>query len=214
MGAKAHQLGRLIASCDNVVWYDYKGNGVNPWNLYQEEDKNFTPYHFNRRFAGAVGKGICENTILPIGSKSDKTLKEQQVEISKWCNKLYPSMFVYPLHESVELTRSVFKTKKEIFIIPPIDQLFNRFMKTSYYYFASSDNKHITIGDLFNHNRTAIKEHLELKINELKTSITKDVYVVNNVDNLLHQNNFKHLCKHFDLDFNFDCFAAVKSVIN
>lgn len=214
MGAGAHQLGRLIATCNNVVWYNYKGNGTNPWNSYQEKDKNFTPYHFNRRFAGAVGKGVCENTIPPIGSKSNKTLKEQQAEISKWCNKLYPNMFVYPLHESVDLTRSIFKTKKEIFIIPTIDQLFERFMKTSYYYFASPNDKKITVGDLFSHNKDAIKEHLELKIHELKTNITKDVYVVNNVSKLLLQDNFEHLCKHFNLDFNFDSFTAVKNMIN
>ena len=31
MGSKGHQIGRLIASCSNVRWYDHKWNGPTPW---------------------------------------------------------------------------------------------------------------------------------------------------------------------------------------
>ena len=30
MGAKGHQIGRLIASCDNVAWYNNRKNGEHP----------------------------------------------------------------------------------------------------------------------------------------------------------------------------------------
>ena len=53
MGAKGHQMGRLLASCDNVAWYNTKGNGEHPWLPYTEmygKDLNFTKYHWNRCF--------------------------------------------------------------------------------------------------------------------------------------------------------------------
>mgnify|MGYP000888761344 CR=1 FL=1 len=214
MGAKAHQLGRLISSCKNVKWYDYHGNGSNPWDLYNEKDANFTKFHFNRRFNGAIGKGICEKTILPVGSKSKLDLHTQKIEINKWCKKLSPNKFVYPLHEPVELTRKIFDSQSEIFIIPDLEDVFQRFMKTSYHYFADANNKNITMGDMFNHDKEKIKAYLRNKIEDLSDNLNQNVFVVKDVAEVLDQSRFELLCKHFNLDFNLDSFSAVKNVIN
>jgi len=214
MGAKAHQLGRLIASCDNVLWYNYKGNGTNPWEFYNEKDAGFTKFHFNRRFAGATGHGVCSKTIIPIGSKNDAPINEQCSIINMWCETISPKNFVYPLHEPVKLTRKIFLNSKEIFIIPDLDIVFERFMKTSYHYFISGEKKDTTIGKQFNYDTTAIKESLKNKIIDLKDNYNKNVYVVNDVKDMLDKTKFKELCKHFDLDFNLECFTAVKSIIN
>lgn len=215
MGAKVHQLGRLIASCDNVVWYDYKGNGNYPWEPYAEKkDQGFTKFHFNRRFAGALGHGICSKTITPVGSKSDTTINEQRAMIQLWCKKLYPNKFVYPLHEPVKITRNIFPNSKEIFIIPELEKTYQRFLQTTYNYFPNAKQKDKTIGDMFNHDKSAIKEHLSNKIIELENNLNDNVYVVNDVKDMLDKTKFQELCKHFDLDFNLECFTAVKSIIN
>ena len=36
MGSMGHRVGRLIASCTNILWYDHKGNGVVPWETCSE----------------------------------------------------------------------------------------------------------------------------------------------------------------------------------
>ncbi len=213
-GAGGHMLGRLICSCDDVSWYDYEGNGKNPWEPYAEKDSGFTKFHFNRRFKGALGNGVCPKTIIPVGSKSNSIISEQQAIIKLWCKKIYPNKFVYPMHENVYLTRKIFPNSKEIFIIPDLDKTYQRFLQTTYNYFPDANNKNKTVGDLFNHDKSAIKEHLSNKINELKNNLNSNVYVVNDVKDIVNKDNFLDLCKHFDLHFNFDSFTAVKSIIN
>ncbi len=213
-GAGGHQLGRLIATCDNVVWYDHDGNGSNPWILYDEPDPRFTKFHFNRRFKGATGNGVCEKTIIPVGSKSTKNLQDQKKIINDWKEKLAPNNFVYTLHEPVDIVRNIFGANKEIFIIPDIEFLYERFMKYSYYYFVDPKDKSYTLGDKLQHDKNKIYKFLQDKIVQLENSITENTFVVNNVKDMLDQTNFKKLCTHFDLDFNLDRFAAVKTIIN
>ena len=54
MGAKGHQIGRLLASCDNVAWYNNQANGEHPDAYIEKElygvDNHFTKYHWNRHF--------------------------------------------------------------------------------------------------------------------------------------------------------------------
>ena len=58
MGSKGHQIGRLISSCDNVAWYDHRGNGAHPWlpcsGILNAE---LSKFHYDRRFA--------DNTTVP-----------------------------------------------------------------------------------------------------------------------------------------------------
>lgn len=213
-GARGHQLGRLIATCDNVVWYDYEGNGVDPWILYNEPDPRFTKFHYNRRFKGATGKGVCEKTIIPVGSKSKVPLEEQKNIINDWKTKLNPNNFIYTLHEPVDVVRDIFGKQKEIFIIPDIDFLYDRFMQTSYYYFVDPTNKEFTLGDKLEHSETKIRDFLHSKICDLENNITENTFVIKDVSDMLIEKNFLKLCNHFNLDFNFDGFTAVKSVIN
>lgn len=214
MGAKGHQLGRLVASCNDVLWYDHDRNGRTPWEPYNDVDVNFTKFHFNRRFNGAVGYGICEKTIPPILSKSDQTLEYQKQQIELWSNKLSPNKFVYPLHDSVNDVRLVCNTWREIFIIPDIDKCLDRYMRTTAKYFVRSDDKTFTYGDYYSNDEQLIREHIIDKVQDLKNNITENVFVINDVRELLDINNFKKLCYHLELDFNFDSFSAVQRMIN
>ena len=214
MAAKVHQLGRLVASCDNVVWYDYPKNGKTPWEYYNDVDVKFTKYHFNRRFKGATGKGLCSKTIDRVGSKTNNSIEHQQQHIQEWSKRLSPNMFVYPHHESVLLSRQIFTNSKEIFIIPDLDSCVDRFMETSIHYFVDPQDKEFTYGDLFLNNKEWVRKHLQSKIKDLKDNVNKDVFVVYNVLDMLEENNFKKLCEHIELDFNLECFAAVKSIID
>jgi hypothetical protein len=213
-GAGGHQLGRLIATCNNVVWYDYEGNGVAPWILYKQSDPRFSKFHFNRRFKGAIGNGVCEKTIIPVGSKSNLNLQNQKKIIHEWKEKLVPNNFVYTLHEPVDIVRNIFGTHKEVFIIPDIEFLYERFMKTSYYYFIDPKDKLYTMGDKLGHDKNKIYDFLQDKISQLENNITQNTFVVNNVKDMLDETKFQELCKHFDLDFNLDRFTAVKSIID
>ena len=214
MGAKAHQLGRLIASCNDVVWYDHVRNGNNPWEPYNDVDVMFTKFHFNRRFYGSKSKGICDKMIPPVGSKTKELLEKQQEDIRHWCKKLYPNKFVYPVHDEVSMIRKIFNTNREVFIIPDLEKCFERWMKTSINYFVFAEHKDYTYGDLFSYNKKHIKMHLESAIQNLKDNVNKNVFVVNDVEDMLDEKNFKKLCKHLKLDFNLDSFTAVKNMIN
>ena len=213
-GAGGHKLGRLIATCDNVLWYDYKGNGSAPWILYGENDHNFTKFHFNRRFAGATGKGVCEKTIIPVGSKSKLSLDFQREIIQEWKMQLFPNNFIYTLHEPVDVMRNIFGKHKEVFIIPDIKFLFERFMQTSYHYFIDPANKEYTLGDKLEHDAKKIHNFLEAKIKNLEDNVKENTFVVYDVKDMLDENNFLKLCEHLDLDFNLDSYNAVKSIID
>lgn len=212
MGAKVHQLGRLIASCSNVVWYNHNKNGVYPWNRYTADEK-FTPFHFNRRFAGASEQGFCNNSLYKIGINNDNSLHEQAEYVSAWCSRIAPNYFVYPTHEPVEVCRQVFKHSKEVFVIPDIDTCVDRFMKTSINYFVSASDKSYTFGDMFLHRKENIREHIKSKCNNLKQNLNSSVYVVEDVNTLKDKDTFKKMCRFLELDFDDDYFK-VRNFIN
>lgn len=214
MGAKGHQLGRLIASCNDVLWYDHKVNGKFPWEPYNESRDGFTRFHFNRRFVNAIGKEICDHTILPVLSRSKLPIKEQQQEIKKWCQRLFPNKFVYPLHDKVQDVRELFKNSREIFIIPDLEFCTERYMKTTLNYYIHPDDKKFTFGDRFNYDKDLIRQHLYEKILDLQNNIKNTTFVVNDVNDMLKETNFISLCDHLELDFNFDNFTAVQRMIN
>lgn len=201
MGAKVHQLGRLIASCSNVVWYDHKQNGNYPWDCYTA-DKFFTPFHFNRRFAGAKVNGFCENSLYKIGINNPNSLLEQAEYISNWSNVIAPAYFVYPTHESAEVCRQVFKGSKEVFVIPNIDNCVERFMKTSINYFVEASNKNYTFGDMFLYSEENVREYIKSKCSNLEQNLNSNVYVVEDVNTLKDKDTFKKMCKFLEIDFN------------
>ena len=211
MGAKVHQLGRLIASCSNVVWYNHDKNGNNPWNAYTADEK-FTPFHFNRRFAGASESGFCKNSLYKIGVNNNKSLEEQAEYIGTWNNYIAPNYFVYPTHEPVEVCRQVFKYSKEVFIIPDVDACVDRFMQTSINYFVSASDKSYTFGDMFFNSKENVRKHIQSKCNNLEQSLNSNVYVVEDVNTLKDKDTFKKMCKFLELDFNDNYYNVVEFI--
>lgn len=222
MAAKGHAVGRLIASCKNVKWYDHYRNGKFPWEHYSA-DKNFTPFHFNRRFDGAVGNGVCENTVPPVLDMAEKNQYNYDADqIQKWKTKLYPFNFVYPLHSELDCARYFFKPAKHLVIIPSdIDRLVERFVKTTYNYYVNSQNKNFTYKDYYENksNQTGISAHtlieqdLLAKITNLKTNTTCSDFVIEDILDLFDRERFISLCDKFDLIFDESCYDQVLSFL-
>ena len=58
MASKGHQIGRLLASCSNVLWYNHEGNGSVPWEPCNGIlNAELSKFHYDRRFA--------DNTTIP-----------------------------------------------------------------------------------------------------------------------------------------------------
>jgi hypothetical protein len=212
MGAKGHIAGRLLATCNNVAWYDHILNGKNPWNAYNDPNDNFTLFHFSRRFYGAIGEGICSKTVPPvleIAKRSNTNYTKSS--IITWKKNLYPLHFVYPTHSKLSSTRSFFSPAKHLIIIPNnIDDLVDRFIKTSFYYFIDLRDKTKTFKDKYEiisketnqPIRKCIEQDLLKIIDEYNTSKTDSDTCINNVDNLLDLDYFLTVIKQLGLEFN------------
>jgi hypothetical protein len=212
MGAKGHIAGRLLATCNNVAWYDHSPNGKNPWNEYTDINDNYTLFHFTRRFRGAVGKGVCSKAIPPVLEIADRlNLQYDKNSIIKWKKDLYPLHFVYPIYDKLSSTRSFFAPAKHLVIIPDnLDNLVDRFIKTSFYYYIHPKDKTITFKHKYEAmskktNRTVrecIEHDLQETITEFKINKTDSDTCINNVDNLLDLDYFVTVINQLNLDFN------------
>lgn len=208
MGAKVHQLGRLIASCSNVVWYDHKQNGNYPWEPYTA-DKTFTPFHFNRRFKDAKENGVCNSSLFKIGSSNNLSIAEQTEYISDWSEKINPKHFVYPTHESVELCRQIFKNSKEVYIIPDTEDCVERFMKTSINYFVDPNDKDFTFRDLFQNDIDFVRQHIKSKCDNLVKNLSADVFIIEDTNELKDKHTFVKVCDFLEIDFADDYYKVV-----
>jgi len=215
MGAKGHIAGRLLASCDNVSWYDYNRNGNNPWEPYSNDRPNFTLFHFNRRFAGAVGNGICDKTVPPVLDMAEKnTYKKQSYQdIVEWKQKLFPNNLLYPLHSDLDKAHNFFINSKFLVILPTdIDALVDRFMQTSANYFVNSKNKTYTFLDHYG-DANNVKTALENKIQNFKDNILETDIVINSVDELFDYNFFEDICNKLDIQINYNHYKKVKQFV-
>lgn len=223
-GGKGHIAGRLISTCNNVKWYDYTKNGDYPWLPYNDIDKMFTPFHFNRKFSGAKPKGVCSDTIPPVLDIAERLEFDYDVkDINYWKEKLYPYNFVYPLHSDLDKTKQFFGPAKYITIIPnKLDVLVDRFMKTTINYFISPRNKEFTFRDMYeNLSKATGRSVRECVYNDLYTKIenyrlhtsTTDV-VIESVDELMHVHNFKKITEQLDLEFNLESYNKTVQFID
>jgi len=216
MGAKGHIAGRLLASCNNVAWYNHVRNGSQPWLPYDDEErKDFTPFHFNRRFYGAKGNGVCDKTVPPVLDMAKKNgyKKENYQDIIDWKQKLFPNNLLYPLHSDLDKAHNFFINSKFLVILPTdIDALVDRFMKTTAKYFVNSRDKTYTFLDHYE-NVDNVKTALEEKIQNFKDNILETDVVINNVDELLNFNFFKDVCNKLDLQTNYDNYKKVKRFV-
>lgn len=212
-GSGGHAVGRLISSCNNVLWYDHDTNGMCPWKPYNDVvDSSFTPFHFTRRFKGSQGYGVCEKTVPPVLDFADRSNLECNVDqITEWKKKVYPYNLIYPLHADLDKTKEFFKPAKHIVIIPNnVEQLVDRFLLTTYNYFISWKDKTYTYEKYYNDMsletgltpKDCIYNDLITVINNYKSLICKEDVVISHVSDLLDKNYFQKVAEKMQLDFN------------
>jgi hypothetical protein len=212
-GAKGHQIGRLLASCDNVRWYDHFKNGDHPWLPAMGMDMgNISKFHFDRRFRGASGIGIDDFTIPPVldmAERNQYSLDERQI-LDSWSKKISPFYCVYPLHARLDASKQLFKDSKHLVVLcSDVDKLVNRFIKTTanfVYSYADPKKKtfyqhfeslHLDIG-----YETWIKTYINSLLDNYKSNIQEQDYVIDDIEQLLDYDKFQDLCRHFDLTAN------------
>lgn len=212
-GAKGHQIGRLISSCDNVVWYNHFKNGDRPWLPAMGMDMgNISKFHFDRRFRGALGQGIDEFTVPPILDMAERNqcaIDEIQA-MNDWSEKLFPHHFVYPLHSRLDLSKKLFKNVKHLVVLSNnIDDLVDRFIKTTANFVYSYNDpqkrtfyQHFIDLKLDIEYRDWVKNYINSLLNNFKNCIEGHDHVIEDVLQLCDLREFEKLCRHFNLQFN------------
>lgn len=223
-GAKGHQIGRLVSSCDNVVWYNHFKNGDRPWLPAMGMDMgNISKFHFDRRFRGALGQGIDEFTIPPVLDMAERNqyASNESLEMDLWSKKLFPSKVVYPLHSRLDASKQLFKQVKHLVVIPEnINFLVERFIKTTAnFVYSYKDPLKRTFYQHFLDLKLGIgyKDWVEQYIHDLldnyKSNIHEQDFVIDDIEQLLETKMFQQLCKHFDLEFNEENYVKVRDFI-
>lgn len=227
MGGKGHIAGRLLASCNNVEWYDSEVNGEQPWIPYNDIDKCFTPFHFNRKFAGAARGVFCDKTVMGVldivdRNQTEQTIFEQKQNISEWKKRLYPNHLIYTNHSDFDKTVAFFGEAKHVLILPDnVEKLLERFKNTTINYFISRNNKEWTFGDYYTEQSKkynisvddCIRKDLQTKIENFEKYKNLANVVITDVDNLLEESYFKNVCKQLSLEFNSIYYNHVRTFV-
>ena len=208
VGASGHKAGRLLASCEDVAWYNHYPNGMYPWEPYVENelygvDNGFTPFHWNRRFLGAVGKGTCEHTVPPVldYAKRNGVESAPASEIAKWKSKLYPQHLMYCVNGDLAEAREFFAPAKHMVIIPnDMDLLLERVMQTTAKYYVSSSDKTVTYGDYYG-SKTALKDVLSKMVENLHDNVVDTDVVIQDVVELYDENRFRAVTEHLSIKY-------------
>jgi hypothetical protein len=213
-GARGHQLGRLLCSCNNVLWYDHFKNGSQPWFPSFGLGRTFSKYHFTRRFEGAYGLGTDKNTIPPVLERARATGSNPypHAELNDWLKKVYPNYIVMVLHDDLDVTKVFFQTAKHIIIYPQdIDELVSRLNNVGADYRWGKDPDR-TLREVYTKEgltfQESIKEVVQKTVNSYEQASEKDI-VLHSVDEALDINNFLEICNKFGLEINYDNFNKV-----
>jgi len=195
MASKGHQIGRLIASCSNVVWYNHKDNGSNPWDPCNGIlNSELSGFHFDRRFADST-------TIPPVLDYATRSGLPERPELSfDRCND--GQFMIYVTHSDLDKSRNYFKGQHLVVL----DTDFERFMSTSWNFRVGKTKK--LISELY-----TIDEAENMLANTLKnyeTNVNSNDFVIDTIDDLLDIDNFKLLCEKFSLEFNEDRYNKVR----
>ena len=212
-GAGGHMLGRMIASCDNIAWYDHEQNGKHPWMPYcSPGDDKFSRLHFNKRFEGASEKGADKNRVPPILKTAEQRgITTTRQDIKDWKTRLAPNNFIYTNHEMLDATKQLFDPAKYIVVIPEdIDLLIERWMRSSYYYYFDPARKDYLSGDLYRDKaneqgitmKQALRNDFEVQLSNYKQHATDEDIVMNEVNDILKDDVFEEVCNKLDLIIN------------
>lgn len=222
-GSGGHMLGRMLASCDNVAWYDHDQNGEHPWLPYNApNDEMFSRLHFNKRFAGAAGMGEDPLRIPPVLSLAEsRGITTTTDDINNWKKYLHPHNFIYTLHEPLDKTKEFFKPAKHIVICPDdINLLIKRWMNSSYYYYRDPKNKSYLSSHYYKDKASelgisfqeALRNDFEVLLDNFKNNITEDDIVINDTLDILDFDKFTSICNRLDLHVNQAHFEKVKKL--
>ena len=198
MGSKAHQIGRLIATCTNVLWYNHKDNGEHPWlpcdGILNSEISRF---HFDRRFND-------NTTIPPVLDYARRSDLPEKPELSyERCQD--GQNLLYVTSSGLDESRDYFKGKHLVVL----DKNYDRFMKTTWNFRVGKTKK--LISELYT------EEEVETLLNDTLENYTEhmnsDDFVIGSIDVLLDEDYFNILCRRFDLIFNENEYNKVKEFL-
>jgi hypothetical protein len=199
MASKGHQIGRLISSCDNVLWYNHKDNGEHPWlpcdGILNSELNKF---HFDRRFD--------DNTTIPpaldFARRSGFTEEYPDISYDR-CQD--GQNLLYVTHSKLDEARDYFKGKH----IVVLDKNPERFFETSWNYKVGRTKERI--------NRLYTEEQivsmLSSTLENYREHMNSDDFVIGSIDDLLDEDYFNILCERFNLIFNEDEYNKVKEFL-
>lgn len=214
MGAKGHQIGRLLASCDNVAWYNTEANGEHPWMPYKENalygtDKNFTIYHWNRRFKD----GLTVPPVLDMAERQGLCTGKYDA-LKGPIEQVQPKHLLYTLHGALDKSKAFFEGAKHIVVIPKdMARLLARYCQTSAKYYVNPENPNKTFFDLYEGKYMNILEHLERCVDNYSRFASEEDVIVSDPDKLFIEDNFKMVCDKFELTFNKENYDKVISFI-
>ena len=148
MVAKGHQIGRLLASCDNVAWYNNQANGEHPWLPYMEmygKDLNFTKYHWNRCFKD----GTKVDPVLDMAERQGLSTGSYDA-LKGPIERVQPKHLLYALHGPLDKSKSFFKDAKHVVVVPKdMARLLARYCQTSAKYYVNPAEPTKTFYDLY-----------------------------------------------------------------
>jgi hypothetical protein len=198
MASKGHQIGRLIATCSNVLWYNHKDNGEHPWlpcdGILNSE---ISPFHFDRRFN--------DNTTIPpaldYARRSD--LPEKPELSYERCQD--DDNLIYVTSSRLDEARDYFKGKHLVVL----NKNYDRFMETTWNFRVGKTKK--LISELYT------EEEVETLLNDTLENYRKhmnsDDFVIGSIDDLLDEDYFNIFCKRFDLIFNENEYNKVREFL-
>ena len=194
MGSKGHQLGRLIASCTNVLWYDDSSNGSNPWEPCNGIlNYQLSKFHFDRRFSD-------NSTIPPVLDFAKRSGLVERPNIPyNLCTK--NNYLIYVTHSNLKESREYFNGKHVVVLNADI----KRFFATSWNFRVGKTKE--LISDLY--TIKDVHTMLEGTLDSYKAHLSNEDFVISSVDDLLDVQAFKELCSKFNLQFNKEAYNKV-----
>ena len=218
MGARGHQLGRLISSSTDVLWYDYFKNGTNPWNPSLGIGKTVSVFHYDRRFKNSFGTGIDNFSVPPVLERATNIGEEPYpyALLNDWSKKIYPKHITFVVHDTLQNSKKLFPNAKHIIVIPPdLDFLLERLEDVGADYVYQKNPKK-TLKESWKEPNKTFKESARVRIQETINSYqyaNENDIVINNLTDLLEENNFIELCNQLGIRFNEERFLKTKQFL-
>jgi hypothetical protein len=194
MASKGHQIGRLLASCSNVLWYNHEGNGSVPWEPCNGIlNAELSKFHYDRRFAD-------NTTIPPVLDYARRSNLPETPELSyDRCED--GQYLMYVTHSDLDESREYFNGKHVVVL----NKDPTRFFETSLNFRVGKTKS--LISELYTNEEA--ESMLTNTLTNYETNITTEDFGIDSIADLFDVNNFKSLCEKFNLIFNEDRYNKV-----